>query len=80
MNIKDFYISCFTKIDTKVPGIDESLILPKTCLELFGIDSQVELESNNNIYIYPKNWHPNQRGHELIAQELYNWISPHVQS
>jgi lysophospholipase L1-like esterase len=28
----------------------------------------------NNPYIYPNKYHPNQKGHQLIAEELYEFL------
>ena len=32
------------------------------------------IKNLNNPFIYPNKYHPNQKGHELIADEFYDFI------
>ena len=63
---------------TENPGIDKKKFLPQSALEMFEAHTNTqtnELTKNqNNPFIYPNKYHPNQKGHQLIADELYNFI------
>lgn len=53
-----------------------------TVLDLFGENDNISFNSSLNDYcnnrsnrfVYPNRGHPNQRGHQLIAEELQNWL------
>lgn len=75
-NIDDRYI-----VGWRTPGFDYSGInctkfYPKMASELMGItgDEEFSFQHRNNPYVYPNNCHPNQLGHKLIANNLYEWI------
>ena len=74
-NIRDYYIVGWSNIDLKLPGVDTSKIYRKSCVQLFGYKDQwVFLNTPPNHYV-EKGRHPNELGHELIAQTLHNWIT-----
>tara|TARA_R110000803_G_scaffold100796_1_gene168852 strand:+ start:4303 stop:4932 length:630 start_codon:yes stop_codon:yes gene_type:complete len=74
----DYYMEGWTNIDWKYYGIDKTKFLPKSATEMFGADTNtrtLELTKfQDNEYITPNKYHPNQKGHELIAEELYQFI------
>ena len=77
-NITDIYLEGWTKINFCYSGIDKRKIFEKSAIELFGADVNkrtAELSKyQSNEYIYPNKYHPNQKGHEMIAEQLYNFI------
>ena len=74
-NIRDYYMIGWSDVDLKLPGIDTSKIYHKSCVQLFGYKNQWDfLDTPPNHYV-EKGRHPNELGHELIAQTLYNWIT-----
>ena len=79
LNYKDYYMEGWTNIDWKYTGIDQTKFLGKSATELFGADTNnktLELvKFQTNQYITPNKYHPNSKGHELIAEHLYNFIS-----
>lgn len=82
VGIQDFYMSTYPLVDLSFPGIDIQRVYPKSTLEIFGLQ-QNELEISNhwnNKYIYPNMCHPNQQGHKLIADTLYNWMRDMLKS
>lgn len=76
--IQDIYLEGWTNIDWNYPGIDNKKFMPQSALEMFEAHTNTqtnELTKNqNNPFIYPNKYHPNQKGHQLIADELYNFI------
>lgn len=74
----DFYLEGWTNIKWDYPGIDKKKFLPKTALEMFKAKMNTQtnelIKYQNNPFIYPNKYHPNQAGHELIAEELYDFI------
>jgi hypothetical protein len=75
-SIDDYYIVGWSQIDLDFPGIDKTKIYNKTCAELFDAPSEHEFSlAKDNQYIYPNNCHPNQKGHNLIAETLAEWIN-----
>ena len=77
-NYKDYYVEGWTNIDWKYTGIDKNKFLPQSATEMFGAETNtktLELKKfQTNEYITPNKYHPNQKGHELIAENLYNFI------
>jgi hypothetical protein len=75
--IKDYYISGWTDIKFEMIGVDTKKIFPSTCLELFGEKTNcIELDTlGKNYYWYPNKGHPNEQGHLLIANKLFEWIN-----
>ena len=75
---EDYYIEGWTNIDWKYAGIDKSKILPQSATEMFGAETNTKTlelaKFQSNTYISPNKYHPNQKGHELIAENLYNFI------
>lgn len=77
-NIRDFYIVGWSKLEFDYPGIDKSKIYREgqiNCADLFNVVGDLEMALKvPNKYIWPKNCHPNQEGHRLIAETLYHWL------
>jgi len=79
--VNDFYIKAWEEQNLDLPGIDQSKIYPKTCVELFGYANTAEflVDSDGprkNPYIGGR--HPNKLGHELIANNLYDWMKDKI--
>ena len=78
---KDFYIEGWTNIDWKYHGIDKTKFLPQSAVEMFGAKTNnktLELAKfQDNEYITPNKYHPNQEGHKLIAKNLHEFIKAH---
>ena len=76
---KDFYIEGWTNIDWKYHGIDKTKFLPQSAVEMFGAKTNnktLELAKfQDNEYITPNKYHPNQEGHKLIAKNLHDFIT-----
>ena len=80
--IRDFYIVGWSKCNFDFPGIDESKIFKQgavTCADLLGVNGEHEFSlASENQYVYPNHCHPNQQGHKLIAQTLFEWIKDKI--
>jgi len=80
--IRDYYLSGSTNIHPRNidrPGVDMKKIFPTTCAKMFGLKNQVEFnDTEQNQYIYPNTSHPNEQGHLLIANHLYQWITNEI--
>jgi len=75
-HIRDYYMSAWSDIEFNLPGIDTNKIYPQSCVQLFGYENMRDyLESVPNQYLRDCK-HPNDLGNQVIAQTLYNWISP----
>jgi hypothetical protein len=73
-NIHDYYIDAWSCEDYDMPGIDQTKIFDKSCIELFGFNNtQHYLDTYPNQYIRNCG-HPSVHGHQVIADALYNWI------
>ena len=78
--IQDYYFSGWVRYETWMPGIDTSKIYKQgkeTAADWFGATSyngEHMLDAGNNQYIKPNLTHPNELGHELIADKLEKWI------
>lgn len=78
--IKDFYFAGWVKYPTWLPGVNTTKIWSEgkeTAADWFGAyahngEHLVDVETNN--YIKPNFAHPNQAGHQLIADKLSQWI------
>ena len=74
-NIRDYYIVGWDTVNLKLPGVDTAKIYYKSCAQLFGYEDlkdYVDRPPNQHVRVCG---HPNELGHELIAQTLYNWIT-----
>ena len=74
-NIRDYYIVGWDNADLKLPGVDTTKIYHKSCTQLFGYENLRDFAHrppNQHVRVCG---HPNESGHELIAQTLYNWIT-----
>lgn len=75
--MRDYYIVGWNRCVFDFPGIDLGKIFDQgktTCAELLGCQPDQALDRRNP-YVWPNHFHPNQAGHELIADRLYQWIS-----
>jgi hypothetical protein len=83
-NIDDYYVSGFNSINPDYYGIDVTRIFNNGNMSLADLlDCQVSdgmfdnmdfCIDHTNKYITPNICHPNQLGHEKIAEVLYKWI------
>ena len=62
-NIQDYYVSGWQDLHLW-PEVDVTRIMPTHCQALFGKQD----------YITPNQSHPNEQGHRLIADKLYEFI------
>lgn len=75
LQIQDYYIVGWSEIDFDFPGIDKQKIYPSTCAELFGASPEHEFTmARDNMFVKPNDCHPNQLGHQMIADTLQKWI------
>ena len=78
-NIRDYYISGWSDMDLNLPGVDTTKKYEHSCAQLFGYKDMIDYLDNYQKWA-PTRYvrvcgHPNELGHELIAQVLYNWIT-----
>jgi hypothetical protein len=75
-HIQDYYVSGWTDINFEMPGVDTKKLFPRSCIEMFGSTNVMEFHDlDQNQYIYPNVSHPNEQGHAVIANHLYQWIT-----
>lgn len=80
-NIDDYYFAGWVRYPTWLPGVDTSKIWNagnETAADWFGAtkhNGEHLLDVEDNVYIRPNFAHPNQLGHNLIAERLGSWIS-----
>ena len=78
---RDYYFAGWVRYPTWLPGVDVDKIWAKgleTAADWFdATDHNGEhlLNVGKNQYIYPNFAHPNQQGHQLIADKLSAWIT-----
>lgn len=78
--INDYYFAGWVRYPTWLPGVDTSKIWAQgneTVADWFGAtdhNGEHLLGVSDNIYIKPNFAHPNQLGHNLIAEKLAGWI------
>ena len=81
-NIKDYYFSGWVNYPTWLSGVNLDKIWAKgneTAGDWFGATShngEHLTDVDTNQYIRPNFAHPNQLGHQLIADKLATWIQP----
>ena len=81
LGFSDYYFSGWVRYPTWLPGVDTDKIWAQgneTVADWFGAskhNGEHLLDVGDNIYIRPNFAHPNQLGHELIADQLISWIS-----
>ena len=79
-HIQDYYFSGWVKYPTWLPGVDLGRIWAQgteTAADWFGASShngEHLINVADNVYIKPNFAHPNQLGHQLIADRLASWI------
>lgn len=80
LSIDDYYFAGWNRYDTWLPGVNLEKIWAQgkeTAADWFGAskhNGEHLLDVGDNIYIRPNFAHPNQLGHQLIAQKLADWI------
>jgi lysophospholipase L1-like esterase len=81
LGFADYYFSGWVRYPTWLSGVDTGKIWAQgneTVADWFGAskhNGEHLLDVADNIYIRPNFAHPNQLGHELIADRLISWIS-----
>lgn len=91
LRFDDYYFSGWVRYPTWLPGVDTSKIWKQgqeTVVDWFGAHNNEHLINGNNnlerikdvidksnVYIRPNLAHPNQLGHDLIANRLQAWIN-----
>jgi hypothetical protein len=81
-NIKDHYISCWNELDLYLPGIDKIKFYQQGKISMADIlgcrcpgSSKSMSIDRSHAMIFPNECHPNQLGHQIIANHLYEWIN-----
>ena len=80
LGIDDYYFSGWVRYPTWLPGVDTTKIWAagnETAADWFGAskhNGEHLLDVGDNPYIRPNFAHPNQEGHNLIANKLRDWI------
>jgi hypothetical protein len=80
LGINDYYFSGWVRYPSWLPGVDTTKIWAQgaeTAADWFGASShngEHLTNVENNPYIRPNFAHPNQLGHNLIADRLQAWI------
>ena len=80
LGYNDYYFSGWVRYNQWLPGVDLDKIYKagkETAADWFGAtdhNGEHLLDVQYNQYIKPNFAHPNQSGHELIAEKLANWI------
>ena len=78
--IRDYYFAGWVRYVEWLPGVDQSRIWrsgQETCADWFGAsdhNGECLINVEHNVYIRPNRAHPNQLGHDLIADKLQPWI------
>jgi hypothetical protein len=82
-DLHDFYIVGWTKFPMLLSGTDLNKVYEQgnsTCLDMFKVYDNDPTDDPNfmyydyNHYIRPNQCHPNQLGHQTIANNLIKWI------
>jgi lysophospholipase L1-like esterase len=80
LGFDDYYFSGWVRYPIWLPGVDTDKIWAQgqeTAADWFGANKhngEHLLEVGDNVYIRPNFAHPNQFGHQLIANKLQSWI------
>lgn len=83
--IDDYYFSGWIKYDQWFPIVDTAKIwqqAQETAIDWFGADAvsgEFIERIRHNQYVKPNLMHPNERGHQLIAEKLAHWINQNQQ-
>jgi hypothetical protein len=81
LGFDDYYFSGWVRYPVWLPGTNTDKIWAQgneTVADWFGAskhNGEHLLDVKDNVYIRPNFAHPNQLGHELIANKLIEWIS-----
>lgn len=87
-NLNDFYVLGWSKFPIMLSGIDLNKVYQQgnsTCLDMFKIFETDPTDDPNfiyydyNHYIRPNQCHPNQLGHQTIANNLIKWIDQYYE-
>lgn len=74
-NIEDYYISGWQDYSNMWPEIDQRKIYKRTCHDFLNLEmDEYGCPLNNNPYFPSNDSHPNQLGHQKIADMLDRWI------
>lgn len=80
-NIEDYYISCWSKLNLYLPGIDKSKFFEEgntTFVDILECGNHLpDMDTSINAKhhtIYPNQCHPNYHGHQILADQLHKWI------
>ena len=80
--IRDRYVFNWEKIDL-IPGIDTGKIYHNTLADILGAGirhtKEVNINSNHEL-VKPNRNHPNQKGHQKIADVLAEWIKNDIRT
>lgn len=78
--IKDRYVFCWETFDL-MPGIDSGKIYGQTLADIIGANNGKKVKTQYEVnvdpyneFVKPNNNHPNQKGHQKIADVLAKWI------
>jgi hypothetical protein len=80
LGFDDYYFSGWVRYNQWLPGVDVDKIWAhgkETAADWFGAsqhNGEHLLDVGNNPYIRPNFAHPNQLGHDMIANKLQTWI------
>ena len=80
LGITDFYFSGWVRYNQWLPMVDTDKIWAQgkeTASDWFGVsdhNGEHLINVAHNTYIQPNHCHPNEVGHELIAERLCSWI------
>jgi hypothetical protein len=72
--IQDYYMVGWSDVNLNLPGIDTNKIYHKSCLQLFEYEFPIDFSKRLPNQYLRNCGHPNELGHELIAQTLHDWI------
>lgn len=81
LNIKDYYFAGWNRYETWLECVDTSKIWKEgkeTAADWFGAskhNGEHLLDVEDNPWIRPNFAHPNQHGHQLIADKLVSWMA-----
>ena len=85
-SIDDYYFAGWVRYNTWLPGVDTKRVWAQgqeTVGDWFGAsdhNGETLVNVENNPYIRPNRSHPNQLGHNLIADKLQAWINANSQT
>ena len=81
LGIDDYYIPGWLDFDLDFPGIDIKKIYNSgksniaTAIGMPKFEDEIDKGRSTHYLIHPKEVHPNQKAHQLIAEQINNWIN-----